>query len=92
MYPLICHATEVILRVIQAQLQRSLDSTLPHQQRAGSGRRARKEVGQSTDLDGHGSSPLSEQDSGILDVEDEEDDEVTPGDLLIQVAALEGLN
>ncbi|KAJ8332159.1 hypothetical protein SKAU_G00428390 [Synaphobranchus kaupii] len=62
----------------QAQLQRSLDSTLPHQQRVGSGRRAKKEVGPGTELDGQGSSPLSEQDSGILDVEDEEDDEV-PG-------------
>ncbi|KAJ8262599.1 hypothetical protein GJAV_G00168220 [Gymnothorax javanicus] len=62
----------------QAQLQRSLDSTLPHQQRAGSGRRARKEAGQATELEVQGSSPLSEQDSGILDVEDEEDDEV-PG-------------
>ncbi|KAJ8268838.1 hypothetical protein COCON_G00114450 [Conger conger] len=62
----------------QAQLQRSVDSTLPHQQRAGSGRRARKEAGANTDLDGHGCSPLSEQDSGILDVEDEEEDEV-PG-------------
>ncbi|XP_061107978.1 exocyst complex component 6B isoform X3 [Conger conger] len=60
----------------QAQLQRSVDSTLPHQQRAGSGRRARKEAGANTDLDGHGCSPLSEQDSGILDVEDEEEDEV----------------
>ncbi|KAI1888358.1 hypothetical protein AGOR_G00184180 [Albula goreensis] len=62
----------------QAQLQRSLDSTFPHQQRAGCGRRARKEAGQGTELDGQGGSPLSEQDSGILDVEDEEDDEV-PG-------------
>ncbi|KAG7462087.1 hypothetical protein MATL_G00198870 [Megalops atlanticus] len=62
----------------QAQLQRSLDSTLPHQQRAGSSRRVRKEAGQGTELDGQGGSPLSEQDSGILDVEDEEEDEV-PG-------------
>ncbi|KAG9345804.1 hypothetical protein JZ751_008949 [Albula glossodonta] len=46
-------------------------------QRAGCGRRARKEAGQGTELDGQGGSPLSEQDSGILDVEDEEDDEVT---------------
>ncbi|XP_030635719.1 exocyst complex component 6B isoform X2 [Chanos chanos] len=64
----------------QAQVQRSLDNALTHQQRAGSGRRSRKEAGQGTELDGQGGSPLSEQDSGILDVEDEEeeDDEV-PG-------------
>ncbi|XP_023693903.1 exocyst complex component 6B isoform X2 [Paramormyrops kingsleyae] len=62
----------------QAQVQRSLDSALSHQQSAGSGRRVRKEVGQSTELTGQGGSPQSEQDSGILDVEDEEEDEV-PG-------------
>ncbi|KAI3376158.1 hypothetical protein L3Q82_016691, partial [Scortum barcoo] len=32
-----------------------------------------------TDGDGHGGSPLSEQDSGILDVEDEEEDDEVPG-------------
>ncbi|XP_048827294.1 exocyst complex component 6B-like isoform X3 [Brienomyrus brachyistius] len=48
-------------------------------QSAGSGRRVRKEVGQSTELNGQGGSPQSEQDSGILDVEDEEEDEVTRG-------------
>uniref|UniRef100_A0A6Q2Y8H8 Exocyst complex component n=1 Tax=Esox lucius TaxID=8010 RepID=A0A6Q2Y8H8_ESOLU len=44
------------------------------------GRRLRKEagLGAATEVDGHGSSPVTEQDSGILDVEDDEDDEV-PG-------------
>ncbi|XP_015199336.1 exocyst complex component 6B isoform X1 [Lepisosteus oculatus] len=62
----------------QAQLQRNLDSAVSRQQRVGSGRRARKEGGLGTELDGQGCSPLSEQDSGILDVEDEEEEEV-PG-------------
>lgn len=44
------------------------------QQRGGSGRRARKEMAV-TELEGQSGSPLSEQDSGILDVEDEEEDE-----------------
>ncbi|KAM6895119.1 exocyst complex component 6B isoform 1-T1 [Lycodopsis pacificus] len=63
----------------QAQLQRSLDT----QPRTLIGRRSRKEAaaggGAGTDSGGGaGGSPVSEQDSGILDVEDEEDDEV-PG-------------
>ncbi|XP_034146265.1 exocyst complex component 6B isoform X3 [Esox lucius] len=51
-----------------------------HVQRAAVGRRLRKEagLGAATEVDGHGSSPVTEQDSGILDVEDDEDDEV-PG-------------
>lgn len=66
---------------IQAQLQRSLDSSVSTQPRALIGRRGRKEamaaaLGAGTDSDGHGGSPVSEQDSGILDVEDEEDDDV----------------
>ncbi|RXM30338.1 Exocyst complex component 6B [Acipenser ruthenus] len=59
-----------------AQQQRSLDSIVSNQQRAGSARRARKEAGLGTELEGDSSSPMSEQDSGILDVEDEEDEEV----------------
>ncbi|KAL4660945.1 exocyst complex component 6B isoform X2 [Arapaima gigas] len=58
----------------QAQLQRTLDSALSLQQRAGLSRRSRKDAG--TDLKGHGGSPISEQDSGILDVEDEEEERV----------------
>ncbi|XP_077961539.1 exocyst complex component 6B isoform X1 [Gasterosteus aculeatus] len=58
----------------QAQMQRSLDT----QPRAPIGRRSRKEAAAAADGGGQRGSPVSEQDSGILDVEDEEDDEV-PG-------------
>ncbi|XP_024143134.1 exocyst complex component 6B [Oryzias melastigma] len=59
--------------VKQAQLQRSLDSSLSGQPRVLIGRRGKKEaMAAATESDG---SPLSEQDSGILDVEDEEDDD-----------------
>lgn len=64
--------------VLQAQLQRSLDSSVSTQPRALIGRRSRKEaaaVAAGTDSDGQGGSPVSEQDSGILDVEDEEEDD-----------------
>uniref|UniRef100_A0A8K9Y3V9 Exocyst complex component n=1 Tax=Oncorhynchus mykiss TaxID=8022 RepID=A0A8K9Y3V9_ONCMY len=65
----------------QAQVQRSLDSAVSLQQRAAVGRRLRKEagLGAGTDIDGQGSSPMSEQDSGVLDVEDEEDEDEVPG-------------
>ncbi|XP_044196534.1 exocyst complex component 6B isoform X5 [Thunnus albacares] len=71
----------------QAQLQRSLDSSVSTQPRALIGRRPRKEAaaaaaaaaGATQQSDGQGGSPLSEQDSGILDVEDEEEDEEVPG-------------
>lgn len=66
--------------LLQAQLQRSLDSSISMQPRALIGRRGRKLVAAAMtgiDSDGQGGSPVSEQDSGILDVEDEdEDDEV----------------
>ncbi|KAM4565539.1 exocyst complex component 6B isoform 3-T3 [Fundulus diaphanus] len=61
----------------QAQLQRSLDSGVTLQPRALIGRRGRKEAA-GTESGGHGGSPVSEQDSGVLDVEDEEAEEV-PG-------------
>ncbi|XP_062372395.1 exocyst complex component 6B isoform X2 [Sardina pilchardus] len=64
---------ETAMKQAQDQDQRSLNSA-GLQQRAGSGRRVRK-VSPSTELDGQSSSPLSEQDSGILDVEDEEEDD-----------------
>ncbi|XP_070785685.1 exocyst complex component 6B isoform X2 [Enoplosus armatus] len=64
----------------QAQLQRSLDSSVSTQPRALIGRRSRKEAAAvGTDSDGQGGSPVSEQDSGILDVEDEEEDDEVPG-------------
>uniref|UniRef100_A0A3Q0R212 Exocyst complex component 6B n=1 Tax=Amphilophus citrinellus TaxID=61819 RepID=A0A3Q0R212_AMPCI len=62
----------------QAQLQRSLDSSVSPQPRALLGRRGRKEARAGTKSRGQGGCPLSEQASGILDVEDEEEDEV-PG-------------
>lgn len=65
--------------MLQAQLQRSLDSSVSMQPRALIGRRSRKEaatgVGAGIDSGGQGGSPVSEQDSGILDVEDEEEDD-----------------
>ncbi|CAL8383959.1 unnamed protein product [Arctogadus glacialis] len=61
----------------QAQVQRSLDSSTSVHPRALIGRRIRKELslGAGTESNGQGGSPLSEQDSGILDVEDEEEEE-----------------
>ncbi|XP_037832652.1 exocyst complex component 6B [Kryptolebias marmoratus] len=65
----------------QAQLQRSLDSSVTGQPRALIGRRGRRREAAAAGAEngGHGGSPLSEQDSGILDVEDEEEDEEVPG-------------
>ncbi|MEQ2208962.1 hypothetical protein XENOCAPTIV_020782 [Xenoophorus captivus] len=63
-----------------AQLQRSLDSSVTLQPRALIGRRSRKEAATAaagTESGGQGDSPMSEQDSGILDVEDEEEEEVS---------------
>uniref|UniRef100_A0A8C5BJA3 Exocyst complex component n=1 Tax=Gadus morhua TaxID=8049 RepID=A0A8C5BJA3_GADMO len=61
----------------QAQVQRSLDSSTSVHPRALIGRRIRKELslGAGTESNGQGGSPLSEQDSGILDVEDDEEEE-----------------
>uniref|UniRef100_A0A7N6A8X9 Exocyst complex component n=1 Tax=Anabas testudineus TaxID=64144 RepID=A0A7N6A8X9_ANATE len=67
----------------QAQVQRSLDSSISTQPRALIGRRSRKEVsatpGVGTERDVHFGSPVSQQDSGIRDVEDDEEDEEVPG-------------
>lgn len=54
------------------------------QQRAGSAWRLRKEAGSGTEMDRSGGSPLSEEDSGILDVEDEDDEEVSGHNLDIR--------
>uniref|UniRef100_A0A8D2ZGP2 Exocyst complex component n=1 Tax=Scophthalmus maximus TaxID=52904 RepID=A0A8D2ZGP2_SCOMX len=67
----------------QAQLQRSLDSSVSTQPRALIGRRGR-EVSALTGTDGggaggQGGSPVSEQDSGILDAGDDEEGEEVPG-------------
>ena len=58
-------------------MQRSLDSSTSVHPRALIGRRIRKELslGAGTESNGEGGSPLSEQDSGILDVEDDEEEE-----------------
>ncbi|XP_034020974.1 exocyst complex component 6B-like [Thalassophryne amazonica] len=64
----------------QAQLQRSLDSSVSAQPRTVSGRRNRKEAAtaaEGMENSGEGRSPFLDQDSGILDVEDEDDDDVT---------------
>lgn len=57
--------------LFQAQLQRSLDNSVSAQPRPLIGRRGRKEAR----LDGRRSAAAG-QDPGILDVEDEEEDEV----------------
>ncbi|XP_065104847.1 exocyst complex component 6B isoform X1 [Paramisgurnus dabryanus] len=61
----------------QAQVQIARDNAVTSQQRSASGRRIRKEVSLGTEVDRTGSNPFTEQDSGILDVEDEEGDEVS---------------
>lgn len=90
MYICVCvSCTCVCVCVYQAQVQRSLDSAVSLQQRAAVGRRLRKEagLGVGTDIDGQCSSPMSEQDSGVLDVEDEEDeDEVLVWGLFVCVS------
>ncbi|XP_071058600.1 exocyst complex component 6B-like, partial [Pseudochaenichthys georgianus] len=57
----------------QAKIQRSLDSSVSSQPRALIGRR-RKEA-MMMNVNGIDGTPVSEQDSGILDVEDEEEEE-----------------
>lgn len=61
----------MVLSVFQAQLQRSLDNSVSAQPQPLIGRRSRKEAR----IDGR-CSVASGQDPGILDVEDEEEDEV----------------
>ncbi|XP_026018571.1 exocyst complex component 6B isoform X2 [Astatotilapia calliptera] len=62
----------------QAQLQRSLDSSVSPQPRVLLGRRGRKAAPAAIRA-GMGVNPLSEQDTGILDVEDEEEEDEVPG-------------
>nr|XP_048272360.1 exocyst complex component 6B isoform X3 [Myodes glareolus] len=63
----------------QAQQQRNLDNIVLQQPRIGSRRKSKKDVCTIFDAEMESTSPKSEQDSGILDVEDEEDDEEVPG-------------
>ncbi|KAM4706566.1 exocyst complex component 6B [Discoglossus pictus] len=60
----------------QAQQQRNLDNILSQQTKSGLGRRHKKDICPNSEV--NGTSPMSEQDSGILDVEDE-DEEEAPG-------------
>ncbi|XP_058636589.1 exocyst complex component 6B isoform X1 [Onychostoma macrolepis] len=62
----------------QAQVQIARDNAVTSQQRSAGGRRIRKEACSGTEVDRTGSNPFSEKDSGILHVEDEEEDEI-PG-------------
>ncbi|XP_077815378.1 exocyst complex component 6B isoform X17 [Macaca mulatta] len=63
----------------QAQQQRNLDNIVLQQPRIGSKRKSKKDAYIIFDTEIESTSPKSEQDSGILDVEDEEDDEEVPG-------------
>uniref|UniRef100_A0A673HPR7 Exocyst complex component n=1 Tax=Sinocyclocheilus rhinocerous TaxID=307959 RepID=A0A673HPR7_9TELE len=65
----------------QAQVQIARDNAVTSQQRSASGRRIRKEACSGTEVDRTGSNPFSEKDSGILDVEDAEEEEVRGKDL-----------
>ncbi|TEA29346.1 hypothetical protein DBR06_SOUSAS8610020, partial [Sousa chinensis] len=62
-----------------AQQQRNLDNIIFQQPRIGSKRKPKKDAYTIFDTEIGSTSPKSEQDSGILDVEDEEDDEEVPG-------------
>ncbi|XP_032299947.1 exocyst complex component 6B isoform X4 [Coturnix japonica] len=64
---------------IKAQQQRSLDNIVSQHPRISGGKKSKKEACTSSDLEVKNTSPMSEQDSGILDVEDEEEDEEVPG-------------
>ncbi|XP_075276344.1 exocyst complex component 6B isoform X3 [Opisthocomus hoazin] len=63
----------------QAQQQRNLDNIVSQHPRISEGKKSKKEVCASSDLEVKNTSPMSEQDSGILDVEDEDEDEEVPG-------------
>lgn len=62
------------LSLSQAQLQRSLDNSVCAQPRPLAGRRSRKEA-EASGARAARRRPASGQDSGTLDVEDEEEDE-----------------
>ncbi|NWU69590.1 EXC6B protein, partial [Pterocles burchelli] len=63
----------------QAQQQRNLDNIVSQHPRISGGKKSKKDVCASSDLEVKTTSPMSEQDSGILDVEDEDEDEEVPG-------------
>ncbi|XP_064568171.1 exocyst complex component 6B isoform X1 [Zonotrichia leucophrys gambelii] len=64
---------------VQAQQQRNLDNIVSQQPRIGGGKKSKKEFSASSELEVKNTSPMSEQDSGILDVEDEDEEEEVPG-------------
>uniref|UniRef100_A0A674GP69 Exocyst complex component n=1 Tax=Taeniopygia guttata TaxID=59729 RepID=A0A674GP69_TAEGU len=63
----------------QAQQQRNLDNIVSQQPRISGGKKSKKEFSASSELEVKNTSPMSEQDSGILDVEDEDEEEEVPG-------------
>ncbi|KAF3826683.1 hypothetical protein GH733_009208 [Mirounga leonina] len=69
----------VVFLLLCAQQQRNLDNIVLQQPRIGSKRKSKKDAYTIFDTEIESTSPKSEQDSGILDVEDEEDDEEVPG-------------
>lgn len=72
----LCDISEsIFLCCVQAQLQRSLDSSVSTMPRAFIGRRSRREPAVSVRAGMDSGGPALEQDSEILDVEDEEEDE-----------------
>uniref|UniRef100_A0AAZ3P2Q3 Exocyst complex component n=1 Tax=Oncorhynchus tshawytscha TaxID=74940 RepID=A0AAZ3P2Q3_ONCTS len=58
-----------------SQLKDFLESIRKHSDKIGETAMKQAGLGVGTDIDGQGSSPMSEQDSGVLDVEDEEDED-----------------
>ncbi|TRZ07390.1 hypothetical protein HGM15179_019717, partial [Zosterops borbonicus] len=62
-------------RVWIAQQQRNLDNIVSQQPRISGGKKSKKEFSASSELEVKNTSPMSEQDSGILDVEDEDEEE-----------------
>ncbi len=72
MFPFI----SVFVFICQAQVQIARDNAVTSQQQSASGRRIRKEACSGIEVDRTESNPFSEKDSGILDVEDEEQNEV----------------
>uniref|UniRef100_A0A8C5NSK8 Exocyst complex component 6B n=1 Tax=Junco hyemalis TaxID=40217 RepID=A0A8C5NSK8_JUNHY len=58
---------------------KNLDNIVSQQPRIGGGKKSKKEFSASSELEVKNTSPMSEQDSGILDVEDEDEEEEVPG-------------
>uniref|UniRef100_A0A8D0G8F3 Exocyst complex component n=1 Tax=Sphenodon punctatus TaxID=8508 RepID=A0A8D0G8F3_SPHPU len=63
----------------QAQQQRNLDNIVSQHPKLGGGKKIKREICASADLEIKNTSPMSDQDSGILDVEEEDEEEEVPG-------------